>query len=238
MGDISQLASQFQSSTEEKQLQLIPLLLEAGDSGLEVLMEFLRSLLVLEPSQSQKPLYIRLVAAATYQALYQAKTSKTQEFIQTYFPDGFVPLKSERNIDYSQLQNLLVEQDFQSADSMTREKLCELAGEGAIQRKWLYFTEVEKFPSTDLSTINRLWWVHSQGKFGFGVQRQIWLSLDKDFSKLWVKIGWKTDNIWTRYPQEFTWNLNAPKGHLPLSNQLRGVRVISSLLSHPVWTGN
>ncbi|PLZ94121.1 hypothetical protein CI594_16205, partial [Fischerella thermalis CCMEE 5196] len=42
-------------------------------------------------------------------------------------------------------------------------------------------------------------------------------------------------NNWTRYPQEFTWDLSAPKGHLPLSNQLRGVRVIASIFAHPAW---
>lgn len=147
-----------------------------------------------------------------------------------------VLLKSERNIDYTPLETLLKAQDFQAADRMTLEKLCELAGVEAIQRKWLYFTEVENFPVTDLQTIDRLWWNYSEGKFGFSVQREIWLSLGKNWEKLWPKIGWKTGNNWTRYPNEFTWDLSAPKGHLPLSNQLRGVRVMASLLSHPAWT--
>jgi hypothetical protein len=30
--------------------------------------------------------------------------------------------------------------------------------------------------------------------------------------------------------------LTAPVGHLPLSNQLRGVRVMEALLCHPAWT--
>jgi hypothetical protein len=108
----------------------------------------------------------------------------------------------------------------------------------AVQRKWLYFSEVENFPIADLQTINTLWFIHSQGKFGFSVQRELWLSLSKNWEKLWPKIGWKTGNNWTRYPHEFTWDLSAPRGHLPLSNQLRGVRVIASLLSHPAWTSS
>lgn len=228
MNELLQLASQFESSSsEEKQLQLIPQLIEAGDSGLEVLIEFLRS-------RQYSP--ANLVMAGAYQALYQIQISKIQEFIQLYFPHGLVPLKSERDVNYAPLQELLAKQDFQAADNVTREKLCELAGEAARERKWLYFTEVEQFPASDLFTIDRLWWVHSQGKFGFEVQRQIWLSSGQDFNKLWEKIGWKVGNTWTRYPQGFTWNLSAPKGHLPLSNQLRGVRVMASLLSHPVWS--
>ena len=147
-----------------------------------------------------------------------------------------VPLHSERGIDYAQLQQLLTAQDFQAAERMTLLHLCELAGPAAVQRKWLYFTEVENFTISDLQTINTLWLVHSEGKFGFSVQREIWLSLGKNWEKFWPKIGWKTGNSWTRYPDGFTWSLGAPKGHLPLSNQLRGVRVIAALLSHPAWT--
>ena len=147
-----------------------------------------------------------------------------------------VLLKSERNIDYTPLETLLKAQDFQAADKLTLEKLCELAGVEPTQRKWLYFTEVENFPVTDLQTIDKLWLNYSEGKFGFSVQREIWLSLGKNWEKLWPKIGWKSGNNWTRYPNEFIWDLSAPKGHLPLSNQLRGVRVMASLLSHPAWT--
>jgi hypothetical protein len=218
---------QFHSESEKKQLQLIPELASSGDSGLDLLMEFL---------QSQQLLPLNLAVGKAYRALIQANTPKTQEFLQIYFPDGIISLKSERNIDYNFLQKLLLEQNFQAADSLTRVKLCELAGAGAIQRKWLYFTEVDRFPTADLHTLNSLWWLHSEGKFGFSVQRQIWLSLNQDFTKLWLKIGWKKDNRWTQYPNEFTWNLSAPAGHLPLLNQLRGVQVTKSLFFHPVWS--
>jgi GUN4-like/ARM-like repeat domain, GUN4-N terminal len=227
MGDISELNSKFQSESEKNQLQLIPELVNIGESGLEVLIEFL---------QIDRPQPVNLVVGKAYQVLYQANTPRTQEFLKTYFPYGVVPLLSERNIDYSPLQKLLVEQDFQAADLVTIQKLCELAGEAAIKRKWLYFTEIDSFPATDLRTLDLLWSIHSEGKFGFSVQRQMWLSLGKDFTKLWQKIGWRKDNNWTRYPQEFIWDLSAPKGHLPLSNQLRGVRVIAAIFAHPAWS--
>jgi hypothetical protein len=147
-----------------------------------------------------------------------------------------MPLLSAAGIDYTPLQRLLVEQNFQAADRMTLQKMCELAGASAVERKWLYFTEVRQFPVQDLQIINNLWLDHSGGKFGFSVQREIWLGVGKDWNKFWSKIGWKNGNTWTRYPQEFCWDLVAPRGHLPLSNQLRGVRVIASLLTHPAWT--
>jgi hypothetical protein len=227
MEDTSELIPQFFSESDKKQLELIPQLIAKGETGCNVLMEFLLS------RRSQPA---NLVVGKAYQALYQANTPKIQAFLQNYFPQGVVPLKSERNIDYQHLQQLLAQQDFQGADILTLQKLCELAGEAALKRKWLYFTEVESFPATDLYTLDRLWLIYSEGKFGFSVQRQIWLSVGKDFPRLWPKIGWKTGNNWTRYPKEFTWDLSAPKGHLPLSNQLRGVRVLASIFAHPVWT--
>jgi hypothetical protein len=229
MEDISQLKNRFKSESIKNQLQIIPELINSGDDGLAFLMDFLRD-------RQSTP--ANVVVGAVYQAVYQTNSQATQEFLQELLPNGIIPLESENNIDYRPLQQLLVQQDFEAADSLTRQKLCELAGAAAVQRKWVYFTEVEQFPKTDLDTIDRLWSIHSQGKFGFSVQREIWLSLDRDFSKLWTKIGWKSGNNWTKYPEEFTWSLSAPKGHLPLSNQLRGVRVIASLFSHPVWSKN
>jgi hypothetical protein len=149
---------------------------------------------------------------------------------------GIVPLKSACGISYDSLAQLLVKQDFQAADLLTIQQMCEVAGTQAVRRKWLYFTEVENFPIQDLQTINSLWLAHSQGKFGFSVQRELWLGVGKNWDRLWPKIGWKQGEKWTRYPHEFTWDLTAPRGHLPLSNQLRGVRVMASLLSHPAWT--
>jgi len=225
---IAELQQQLQSSSEKKQLQLIQELGNTGTPGLEVLKTFL---------QEQRENPTNLAAGLAYQILYKADTPSTTEFLQTHFPSGIVPLRSEAAIDYSKLQQMLLQQDFLVADRITLEKLCELAGGTAVERKWLYFSEVDSFPITDLQTINSLWLVHSQGKFGFSVQRELWLSLGKNWDKLWPKIGWKKENNWTRYPNEFTWDLSAPLGHLPLSNQLRGVRVIASLLSHPAWGG-
>ena len=224
---IAELKRQLQTSSEKKQLQLIPELASLGDAGLEALMEFLKE-------QQSTP--ANLVTGLAYQSLYKANTPDTKAFLHAHFPTGIVPLQSEVGIDYLPLQQQLALADFLVADRLTLEKLCELAGSAAIARKWLYFSEVENFPITDLHTINALWFIHSQGKFGFSVQRELWLSLGKNWEKLWPKIGWKTENNWTRYPNGFTWDLSAPRGHLPLSNQLRGVRVFASLLAHPAWT--
>jgi hypothetical protein len=223
---MADLVNRLKSESVRNQFQLVEEIAQSGETGLDVLMSFLRE---------RQSYPAKLIDGKVYQVLVKADSSKTRDFLQTYFPQGIVPLRSERGIDYQPLQTLLAQQNFQAADRATLEKLCELAGATAVQRKWIYFTEVEQFPGTDLQTINTLWLMHSEGHFGFSVQREIWLGVGKNWDKLWPQIGWKNGNNWTRYPQEFTWDLSAPKGHLPLSNQLRGVRVIAALLTHPVW---
>jgi hypothetical protein len=220
----TELGSKLRSSSEKNQLQLLQ---QIAEDSFDVLMEFLLERKSLPPT---------VVDGKVYQILYSANSPKAAEFLDTHFPTGVVPLRSQSGIDYSWLQQLLAKQDFQAADRLTLEKLCELAGETAVKRKWLYFTEVESLPAVDLQTINLLWLVHSEGKFGFSVQREIWLSVGKNWDKFWPQIGWKKGNNWTRYPQEFVWDLSAPRGHLPLSNQLRGKQPFVALLSHPVWS--
>ncbi|MBD2253749.1 GUN4 domain-containing protein [Nostoc parmelioides] len=225
--DIDSLRQRLIAGSIQVQQQIILQLADVGNEGLDVLMEFLLK-------RRENP--ATWIDGKAYQVLYGSDAPQAQEFLQNNFPEGIVTLKSSCGINYNPLQQLLAQQDFQAADLLTIETMCEIAGPMAVKRKWLYFTDVDSFPSDDLQTINQLWIVHSEGKFGFSVQRDIWLSLGKNWDNFWPKIGWKSGNNWTRYPNGFTWNLTAPRGHLPLSNQLRGVRVIASLFAHPAWS--
>lgn len=227
MQDISSINHLIYSESPKNQLKIVDQLLVDPASELEVLMDWMIS---------AKDQSTNLALGKAYHALYLNPTPQIQEWLQQHFPQGVVPLASTSNIDYQPLQKLLAQQDFQQADVMTLQKMCELAGSAAVERKWIYFTEVVNLPTTDLNTLDQLWLMASAGKFGFSVQRRLWLSVGKDFTKLWTKINWKSGNVWTRYPQEFTWDLSAPTGHLPLSNQLRGVRVIDAIFAHPAWT--
>ena len=223
---IEALSNQLRSNSQKK-LQIIHNLSEAGESGLQALMAFLL--------ECRHPNLPTSSEGKAYQALQKNQTPEVQTFLQTHFPEGLLSTPSAKGLNYTQLQKLLATQDFEAADRLTLQTLCELAGPDAVKRKWLYFTEVENFPSVDLQTIDTLWSVYSENKFGFSKQREIWLSVGQNWESLWAKIAWKTDNNWTRYPNEFIWDLTAPSGHLPLSNQLRGVRVMASLLNHPAW---
>ena len=137
------------------------------------------------------------------------------------------------DLNYNDLQLNLLNQDFEEADRLTSAYLRKLAGKVAENRGYVFYSEVKNMPGEDLDTIDRLWKIYSQGKFGFSNQAKILKSVGKRYDLLWPKIGWKKDGIWTRYPTSFCWSLKAPDGHMPLVNQLRGVRLMDSILRHP-----
>lgn len=146
---------------------------------------------------------------------------------------GWFTAPSAVGIDYSPLQRDLLAEQFEDADRFTSRVLRQLAGPDAEQRGYVYFSEVPPMQGLDLITLDRLWTAYSQGRFGFTAQAKLLAALDGRYERLWPRIGWKQDGVWTRYPGAFTWSLTAPEGHMPLINQLRGVRLMDALLNHP-----
>ena len=146
---------------------------------------------------------------------------------------GWLSVESAMGLDFVALQRDLLNQDFEAADRLTSCMLRELAGDAAVQRGYVYFSEVPAMQGVDLVSIDRLWTVYSQGRFGFTIQARLVTTLDGRFDQLWPRIGWKRDGVGTRYPRSFTWSLEAPEGHMPLINQLRGVRLMDAVLKHP-----
>lgn len=171
-----------------------------------------------------------------FKHLQGLKQSSVKEKIKRYFQTGIVRLESAHHINYRPLYKSLLLHNFQEANRLTQIYLHELAGLNKNnQRQWLYFTDVLNLPEKDLKTIDSLWKIHSEGIFGFSIQRKIWLNHDKNWDKFWHIIGWKINKKNARYPSEFIWDNSAPIGHLPLCNQLRGVQVLATLFMHPAW---
>jgi hypothetical protein len=219
------------SDKPKKQFQAIRELAALGESGELALVEFLR-----DRMDEQNPDEPTAVHGSAYQHIFNSTGEAAKAFVEE-FPEGLVCPQSDKGIDYSELQMLLIRQDYQAADKLTQQKLCQLAGESAVERKWLYFTEISQFPIIDLQAIDAIWSLYSEDKFGWRKQQELWMRLGQNWESLWSQLLWKKDNgVWTRYPNEFIWDVaKAPVAHLPLSNQLRGVRAMDSLLSHPAW---
>ncbi|MDJ1169706.1 serine/threonine-protein kinase [Roseofilum sp. BLCC_M154] len=129
-------------------------------------------------------------------------------------------LRSERGVDYTRLQRLLQQQRWKDADEETYRRMLE-----AVKREkegWFREADLKNFPRTDLRTIDQLWVKYSKGRFGFSVQKQIWLDLGGKlgaydygtFKKLGDRVGWRKNGSWLNY-SDYTFTTNALQGHLP-----------------------
>ena len=86
-------------------------------------------------------------------------------------------LSSEKGVDYTRLRDLLKTGKWKEADKETMTVMLKAAGRE--EEGWLNRDSIEKFPCTDLRTIDQLWVKYSNGRFGFSVQKRIWESVGK-----------------------------------------------------------
>ena len=138
------------------------------------------------------------------------------------------PTNEPTPVIFQNLEALLKAGKWREADLETWElmkKLTKREREG-----WLRPEDVKNFPRQELRKMDQLWVKYSNGKFGFSVQKQIWLDLggkldgeyDWDtFTKLWdtftklgSRVGWRKNNEWLSY-DSYTFSTNALPGHLP-----------------------
>jgi len=215
------------SYSKKKQNKLIKEI-SRDKSGLKHLFELLIY------RQSKKNKNISDLDGTIFKYLYNSKVIQLENELNNCFEEGIVSLESDQNINYMPLYKSLISNNFKTANQLTQIYLQQLAGlDKNNKRKWLYFTDILNLPIKDLRTIDLLWRIYSENQFGFSIQKQIWIYNDKNWEKFWHTIGWKINQKNMRYPDEFIWNKNAPTGHLPLSNQLRGVQVLTALFMHP-----
>ena len=178
------------------------------------------------------PMFSQSLLRSTSEDLAEADTVAD---IPTYLPSGM-------GVDYIPLATFLATGDFLAADQFTRDVLIKLCGAEANNRNFVYWTEVNKIPSIDLATIERLWLTYSNGNFGYSIQKRVWEVENGNFDNFIRRIGWtKIDGGIERKLRWFGSNefiydpKKAPKAHLPLTSALRGTQLLKALLSHPVW---
>jgi len=140
-----------------------------------------------------------------------------REPIPQTIPSVSVQLKSSRGVDYTRLRDLLAAGKWKEADQETLKVMLK----AARREKEGYFTpeSIDNFPCDDLRTIDQLWVKYSQGRFGFSVQKKIWLEvggkLDLETEgKLGDRVGWRRGGKWLNY-DDLTFNLTAQRGYLP-----------------------
>nr|NP_045059.1 hypothetical protein JXY51_pgp162 [Cyanidium caldarium]O19887.1 RecName: Full=Uncharacterized protein ycf53 [Cyanidium caldarium]AAB82702.1 unknown [Cyanidium caldarium]WDB00186.1 hypothetical protein CDCA019_064 [Cyanidium caldarium] len=191
-------------------------------------------LIILKLAKNSKRLQPTYHNVYLFNLLKSYALSEIDGYVLGHFSRGFVnTLMHYKNAQYETLESLLSANNFFEANKFTQQILLELAGEQSKQRNWMYFTDVHSINHQSVSDLNHLWELYSQGNFGFSIQKRIWISVNKNWKKFWKKIGWINSNSkWLKYPGEFMWAVNAPPGHLPLFNQLRGVYVLEFIFDY------
>jgi len=118
--------------------------------------------------------------------------------------DQAIELQSSKGINYRELEQLLIKKEWRKADELTAKIMCQITGRE--KEGWLTTKNIQDFPSADLERIDQLWMHYSNGKFGFSIQKKLWLECggkigkaDKTSRKKFAgKVGWY-------HPQNTNW---------------------------------
>ncbi|MCG8364480.1 MAG: GUN4 domain-containing protein [Pseudanabaenales cyanobacterium] len=145
---------------------------------------------------------------------------------------------------YNSLMNYLANGQWKEANQETDKQMLEAVGKEAVERGYLKLEEIRNLPCDDLNLIDQLWVKFSGGKFGFSVQKQIWvgvggkLDFGKDYQaaqeayqKMSAQNGWRVNNT---YISKVAFDISLTKGHLPLWCESIWVEGVSVLFSRIV----
>ena len=137
-----------------------------------------------------------------------------------------IELKSGLGLDYTKLSDLLFAKKWGEADLETQKLMLKCANRK--KEDWLDLDSCRKFPSKELRMIDQLWLKYSDNKFGFSVQKEIWInnggkldgSYDSDtYCKLRETVNWgelSQSYLSQSYSDTYiTFNINELRGHYP-----------------------
>lgn len=120
--------------------------------------------------------------------------------------------RDERGVNdtYEHLKKELAAKDWQKADEATKDLMLKVSRRQ--EAGCLTPEDIENFPLQDIRAIDKLWVKHSDGRFGFSVQKRILQK--KNYEDLIEDVGWRMDDSWSEY-KNLNFTLAAPKGHFP-----------------------
>ncbi|MDJ0532120.1 MAG: serine/threonine-protein kinase [Xenococcaceae cyanobacterium MO_207.B15] len=153
---------------------------------------------------------------------------------------GTYKLLNQSNITYDNLEKSLKQKKWQEADMTTAQLMLKFGDKD--NNNWLDSNEINYFDCLEINKIDLLWQHYSNGKFGFGSQKRIYLETgnnienydEEAYNKFGEKIGWIQDNRWIDYEAIFDFdNLeNAQFGLLPLGRRLKNKQLLTVWLSN------
>ncbi|MCC5610133.1 GUN4 domain-containing protein [Nostoc sp. CHAB 5834] len=132
-----------------------------------------------------------------------------------------IDIFSHNTEQYKKLNMLLKAENWKEADLETKYLMLKISSR--INKGWLDESAMVNFPLEDIRIINQLWLEHSSRRFGFSVQKRIYLETgnqpgryDREtYNRFAEVVGWREDRVWKNY-SDLEFSLSAPDGHLPL----------------------
>ena len=121
-----------------------------------------------------------------------------------------LPIKKRRGLEFleqqrqtslfTQLENFLENGQWREADEETTRLMLLIAKRE--DEGYLDVESIEKFPCEELRTLDKLWIDNSGGKFGFSVEKKVWIDCggipgeyDYDvYKKFADQVGWRSGN--------------------------------------------
>jgi len=127
------------------------------------------------------------------------------------------------NSRYLQLEIYLKNGQWKEADQETNRLMLQIVGMEADQ--YLSEKDIKNFPCEDLLAIDKLWVGYSKGKFGFSVQKKVWMDCGgvpgeydgNVYKKFADQVGWpRRGNLFGASYNELTFLIEgSEKPHLP-----------------------
>ncbi len=213
---IANVRKKLADPDEEIRAQTLAEAIAQGHEGLNLVIRSLR-----DPSEQ--------VQQVAYELLRSRPEPRVRKALEIFSSTG---------INYARLRALLINKKWQLADQETLrliKKAC-----GLLPNAKLRAEHLENWPCDDVALVDRLWIKHSQGRFGFSIQRTIWQTY---YDRLWNKsdmwaafgdrVGWRINHVlnpnhWKSY-KELTFSLRAPKGHLPHLGDSFGIFTLEAI---------
>ncbi len=214
LGGLEGVKQKLASNSEQKRIIALNEALEYGQEGLELLLYVLK-------------MEIGLVQWRAYELLASRVKEEEKQQLQKHL----IFLHSQTGANYRNLSDFLSQERWQEADKETSKIMIQAAGQA--EKAWLNDEDINNIPWRDLLNINQLWSKYSQGRFGFGVQKQIYEQVGEDYEKFSDHVGWRVQGKWVNYAY-LKWNSDAPWGQLPafVSRPIRPhIYRLSTLLS-------
>ncbi len=135
--------------------------------------------------------------------LQKQRTEETQQEAERQRLASFKSASGMES-EYQKLDALLADQKWREADELTTEIMLKVANRPS--GTFLNEASIKTFPCEDLQIIDRLWVHNSNGKFGFSIQKDLWLTCGGNikmhqyrvFERFAANVGWHRLHIYKK----------------------------------------